>query len=164
MSYITWAETYRVLSKEETNDYPGPFDLENTPGLRGILAACAQRDVRRVITQKCAQYGYTAGVVCTVLGYHIHWEPCVQVVMFPREKSAKDFDAEKFSPMVRATAVLSRRIRLKSRSDGNSSTRKHYPGGLAKFVASNSPSDVKSTSARVRRMSAGSSPATRGFT
>ena len=150
MSYITWAETYRILSKEETNDYAGPFDLENTPGLRGILAACGQRDVRRVITQKCAQYGYTAGVVCTVLGYHIHWEPCVQVVMFPREKSAKDFDAEKFSPMVRATAVLSRRIRLKSRSDGNSSTRKHYPGGLAKFVASNSPSDVKSTSARVR--------------
>lgn len=150
LSPVEWAETYRVLSREEANDYAGDYDLENTPALRGILAACDPRVNRRVIVQKSAQLGYTAGIVCNVLGYHIHWEPCVQVVMFPREKSAKDFDAEKFSPMVRATPELARRIRLKSRSDGNSATRKHYPGGLAKFVASNSPSDVKSTSAKVR--------------
>lgn len=150
LSLIEWAEQYRILSKEETNDYPGPFDLNNTPALRGILSALGDRNTRRVIAQKSAQIGYTAGVVCTVLGYHIHWKPCVQVVMFPREKSAKDFDAEKFSPMVRATPALYKRIKLKSRSEGNSATRKHYPGGLAKFVASNSPSDVKSTSAKVR--------------
>jgi phage terminase large subunit GpA-like protein len=150
MGIVEWAEKYRILSREETNDYAGEYSLENTPALRGILAACDARLHRRVIVQKSAQLGYTAGIVCNVLGYHIHWEPCVQVVMFPREKSAKDFDAEKFSPMVRATPELAKRIRLKSRSDGNSATRKHYPGGLAKFVASNSPSDVKSTSAKVR--------------
>lgn len=145
-----WAEQHRILSKEETNDYPGPYDLDNTPALRGILAACGDKKARRVIVQKAAQQGYTAGIVCNVLGYHVHWEPCVQVVMFPREKSAKDFDAEKFAPMVRATPPLAKRIKLKSRSEGNSTTRKHYPGGLIKFVASNSPADVKSTSARVR--------------
>lgn len=150
MSIIDWAETHRILSREEANDYAGPYDLDNTPALRGILAECDTKRNRRVAVQKAAQQGYTAGVVCNVLGYHVHWEPCVQVVMFPREKSAKDFDAEKFSPMVRATPVLNRCIRLKSRTDGNSTTRKHYPGGLAKFVASNSPSDVKSTSAKIR--------------
>lgn len=150
LSIVEWAETYRVLSREEANDYAGAYDLENTPALRGILAECDPSRNRRVIVQKSAQLGYTAGVVCNVLGYHAHWEPCVQVVMFPREKSAKDFDAEKFSPMVRATPQLAKRIRLKSRSDGNSATRKHYPGGLIKFVASNSPSDVKSTSAKIR--------------
>lgn len=149
LTLIEWAESYRVLSREETNDYAGRFSLENTPVLRGILAAIGDPKTRRVIVQKSAQIGYTAGVVCTVLGYHVHWKPCVQVVMFPREKSAKDFDAEKFAPMVRATSVLAKRIRLKSRSDGNSTTRKKYPGGLAKFVASNSPSDVKSTSAKI---------------
>ena len=147
---LIWSETYRILSREETNDYAGAYDLENTPALRGILAECDPTRNRRVVVQKSAQLGYTAGIVCNVLGYHVHWEPCVQVVMFPREKSAKDFDAEKFSPMVRATAQLAKRIRLKSRSDGNSATRKHYPGGLIKFVASNSPSDVKSTSAKIR--------------
>lgn len=150
LSIIEWAEEHRILSREETNDYAGPYDLDNTPALRGILAACGDRNTRRCVVQKSAQLGYTAGVVCNVLAYHIHWRPCVQVVMFPREKSAKDFDAEKFAPMIRATPALARRIRLKSRTDGNSTTRKHYPGGLAKFVASNSPSDVKSTSAKVR--------------
>ncbi len=150
MSIIEWAETHRVLSREEANDYAGQYDLDNTPALRGILAECDPKRNRRVVVQKAAQQGYTAGVVCNVIGYHVHWEPCVQVVMFPREKSAKDFDAEKFSPMVRATPALAKCIRLKSRTDGNSTTRKHYPGGLAKFVASNSPSDVKSTSAKIR--------------
>lgn len=149
LSPIEWAERYRVLSSEESPDHPGPYDLENTPVLRGILAVCDPIRYRRVRVQKSAQLGYTAGIVCNVLGYHVHWSPAVQVAMFPRAQSAKDFDSEKFSPMVRATPVLAQRIRLKSRSDGNSTTRKHYPGGLIKFVASNSPSDVKSTSAKI---------------
>lgn len=149
LSPVEWAEKYRILSAEESPDHPGPYDLENTPVLRGILACCDRRRYSRVRVQKSAQLGYTAGVVCNVLGFHAHWDPCVQVVMFPREKSAKDFDSEKFSPMVLATPVLSERIRLKSRSDGNSATRKKYPGGLVKFVGSNSPADVKSTTASV---------------
>lgn len=150
LSPIDWVEKYRRLSSEENPDFAGPFRLENIPVLRGVLAACGQPGVKRVCGQKSAQIAWTAGVVCTMMGYYTHWKPCVQVAMFPREKSAKDFDAEKFSPMVRATPALGKRIRLKSRSDGNSATRKHYPGGLLKFVASNSPSDVKSTSAKVR--------------
>lgn len=150
LSPMAWVEKYRRLSTEENPDFAGPFRLESIPALRGILAAAGQRGVRRIAAQKPAQIAWTAGVVCTLMGYFAHWKPCVQVAMFPREKSAKDFDAEKFSPMVRATPALARRIKLKSRSDGNSATRKHYPGGLLKLVASNSPADVKSTSAKVR--------------
>lgn len=149
MTPLQWVERYRRLSPEENPDYAGAFNVDNIPALRGILAAAGQRGVRRIVVQKPAQIAWTAGVVCTVMGYFTHWRPSVQVALFPREKSAKDFDAEKFSPMVRATPALSRRIKLKSRSDGNSATRKHYPGGLLKFVASNSPADVKSTSAKV---------------
>ncbi len=150
LTIIEWAERHRKLSSEENPDFAGDYRLDNTPALRGILAAAGEEGVQRIVVQKSAQLGYTAGVVCNVLGYYAHWKPCVQVVMFPREKSAKDFDAEKFSPMVRATPVLAERIHLKSRSDGNSTTRKKYPGGLIKFVASNSPSDVKSTTAKIR--------------
>ncbi|MDR1661225.1 MAG: phage terminase large subunit family protein [Azoarcus sp.] len=147
---LEWVERYRYLSAEENPDYPGPFSTDNIPALRGILAACGIPGVRRIVAQKSAQIAWTAGILCTLMAYHVHWRPCVQVAMFPREKSAKDFDAEKFAPMVRATPVLARRISLKSRAAGNSTTRKHYPGGLLKFVASNSPSDVKSTSAKIR--------------
>lgn len=147
---LQWVEKYRRLSPEENPDFAGPFRMDNIPALRGVLAAAGQRGVKRIVAQKSAQIGWTAGVICTLMGYYAHWKPCVQVAMFPREKSATDFDAEKFSPMVRATPALAKRIKLKSRSDGNSATRKHYPGGLIKFVASNSPSDVKSTSASRR--------------
>lgn len=150
LSPLEWVEKYRRLSSEENPDFVGPFRLDNIPVLRGVLAAAGQRGVKRLVGQKSAQIAWTAGVACTLMGYYTHWKPCVQVAMFPREKSAKDFDAEKFSPMVRATPALAKRIKLKSRSDGNSATRKHYPGGLLKFVASNSPADVKSTSAKVR--------------
>lgn len=149
MSKIEWAEKHRFLSKEESDDYAGKFRLENVPALRGLLSACSDPDIKAVIAQKSAQIAFTSGVVCTLLGYYSHWEPCVQVVLFPRNKSATDFNAEKFEPMVRASPALAKLINLKSRSAGNSNTRKHYPGGLIKFVASNSPSDVKSTTARV---------------
>lgn len=143
-----WAERYRELSPEES-PMPGPYSLEHTPVLREILQVCSDPTVRKVVVQKSAQLGYTVGVVCNVMGYHAHQRPSVQIAVFPREKSAKDFAAEKFDPMVRATKPLAERINLKSRAAGNSQTRKHYPGGLIKLVGSNSPSDVKSTSARV---------------
>jgi phage terminase large subunit GpA-like protein len=149
LSMVEWVEKHRMLSKEETDDYPGPFSLDNVPHLRGILAELGRKGIKRAVAQKPAQWSWTSGVTCTVLGYHVHQRPCVQVVMFPRDQSAKDFNDEKFAPMVRSTPVLAERIKLKSRSDGNSSKRKRYPGGLAKFVASNSPADVKSTTARV---------------
>lgn len=143
-----WAERYRELSSEES-PIPGPYELKYTPVLREILRACSDPKVRKVVVQKSAQLGYTVGVVCNVLGYHIAHRPSVQIAVFPREKSATDFAAEKLDPMIRVTKPLAERINLKSRAAGNSQTRKHYPGGLIKLVGSNSPSDVKSTSARV---------------
>lgn len=148
ISIDQWAERYRELSPEESA-VPGPFSFEHTPALRPILQACSDPTVCKVVVQKSAQLGYTVGVVCNVMGYHAHHRPSVQIAVFPREKSAKDFAAEKFDPMVRATKPLAERISLKSRAAGNSQTRKHYPGGLIKLVGSNTPADVKSTSARL---------------
>lgn len=151
---LEWVEKYRRLSTEESPDFggdpPRPFSLDNIPAMRGIFAACSDRKVRRVVHQKAAQAAHTGGLVCSILGYHIHQDPCIMVVMFPRVQSSKDFATEKFDPMIRSTKVLSRRLRLKSRTDGNSTTRKKFDGGLIKFVASNSPADVKSTTAKVR--------------
>jgi phage terminase large subunit GpA-like protein len=148
LSIDEWAERYRELSPEESA-LPGRFSFDHTPVLRPILQACSDPTVRKVVVMKSAQVGYTAGVVVNVLGYYAHQRPSVQLVLHPREKSAKDFAAEKLDPAIKATKPLAERIILKSRSLGNSQTRKHYPGGLIKLVGSNSPADVKSTSARV---------------
>src|ERR1043165_6055214 len=117
LSIVEWAEQHREMSEEETA-LPGRYHMDETPALRGILMAASDPDVRRIIVQKSAQVGYTAGVACNVIGYHIHWRPSTIVAMFPREKSAKDFAAEKLEPMIRATAPLAERVNLKSRAPG----------------------------------------------
>lgn len=148
LTILEWAEEFREMSPEETAK-PGKYSMDETPALRGILAAASDPAVRKIVVQKSAQVGYTAGVVCNVIGYHMHWRPSVQVAMFPREKSAKDFAAEKLEPMIRATPALAKRVDLRSRAAGSGITRRHFQGGLLKLVASNSPSDVKSSSGRV---------------
>lgn len=148
MSIADWAESRRTLSSEESA-LPGGYSLEATPALRGILAACSDPATNKVVAQKPAQIGYTAGIVCNVIGYHIDHRPSVIVSVFPREKSAKDFSTEKLEPMIRNTASLRDKVDLTSRERGQGMTRRSFPGGLLKLVGSNSPADVKSTSARV---------------
>jgi phage terminase large subunit GpA-like protein len=148
LSVAAWAVKFRVLSNEESA-LRGRFDWNVSPALRGIAEAANLPATRKLVVQKSAQVGYTAGIVCNVIGYFIHYRPSVIVAAFPRTMAAKDFAAEKLDPMIRACVVLRKRINLKSRADGNSLLRKRYPGGLAKLVGTNSPSDVKSTSARV---------------
>lgn len=148
LSVAGWAIKYRVLSNEESS-MRGRFSWDVSPALRGIAEVAVDPATRKIVVQKSAQIGYTAGIVCNVIGYHIHYRPSVIVAAFPRTMAAKDFASEKLDPMIRACAVLRKRINLKSRADGNSLLRKRFPGGLAKLVGTNSPSDVKSTSARV---------------
>jgi len=143
-----WAERYRVLSAEETA-LPGRFKWDISPALREIAEVAGERMTRKIVVQKSAQVGYTAGIVCNIIGYNVHHRPSVIVAAFPRAQAAKDFASEKLDPMIQATPALRSRISLKSRAQGNSALRKKFPGGLLKLVGTNSPSDVKSTSARV---------------
>jgi phage terminase large subunit GpA-like protein len=148
LSITRWATTYRVMSEEETA-IKGRFTWEVSPALEGIAEAASQPGTRKIAVQKSAQVGYTAGIVCNVIGYHVHYRPSVIVAAFPRSMAAKDFASEKLDPMILATPVLNKRIALRSRAQGNSMLRKRFPGGLIKLVGTNSPSDVKSTSARL---------------
>lgn len=148
LSITSWATQYRVLSEEESA-LKGRFSWEVSPALKGIADAASLAGTRKIAVQKSAQVGYTAGIVCNVIGYNVHYRPSVIVAAFPRSMAAKDFANEKLDPMILSTPVLSKRIALKSRAQGNSMLRKRFPGGLIKLVGTNSPSDVKSTSARL---------------
>lgn len=126
---------------------PGRFSLAITPYLRGVLEACADRRVHRVVCRKSAQIGWTDGVVLNLVGSRIDVNPGRMLILFPREKTAIDFNDEKFEPMIQATRRLSEKVNLKSRAAGNRQLFKNFPGGFLKLIASNAPGDVKSTSA-----------------
>ena len=104
----------------------------------------------KVVCMKSAQVAWTDGVLLNYIARRIHTDPCPMIVMFAKEGAAKEFEAEKFTPMVEATPVLASILPItKSRDKNNRWAFKGFPGGFLKLVASNSPSSVKSTPAPV---------------
>lgn len=99
---------------------------------------------------KSAQIAWTDGVLNNYIGRRIDIDPCPMIVMFAKDQAAKEYNDEKFGPMVEATPRLAAKIPVhKKRDRDNRSEFKQFPGGFLKFVGSNSPSSVKSTPAPV---------------
>jgi len=74
--------------------------------------------------------------------------PGPTIVMFPAEAAARDFNAEKWEPMIMDSPWLIERFPIRSRSKEATVDRKTFPGGFIKFVGANSTRGVKSTAAR----------------
>jgi phage terminase large subunit GpA-like protein len=127
---------------------PGRFSFTITPWLQEPLECLSDPRVNEIVMQKSAQVGWTDGVMNNYLGFTIDVDPAPTIVMFPREKSGHDFNREKFEPMVEATKELAAKIVLKKRDPSNMVDTKQFPGGFIKYVGSNSPAGVKSTSAK----------------
>lgn len=127
---------------------PGRFRLEVVPFIREPLECLTRRDVTEVCGQKSAQIAWTDGVICNYLGYTADEDPSSTIVLFPADKKAKEFNAEKFEPMVEATPALTEKLTVKSRAKETTQTWKSFTGGFIKFIGSNSPANLKSTSAR----------------
>jgi phage terminase large subunit GpA-like protein len=115
--------------------------------LREILDASVDRRVKRIVCRKSAQIGFTDGVVANLIGYRMDVNPARALILFPRNKTAIDFNDEKLEPMIEACPSLAARVNLTSRAAGNRQLFKNFPGGFLKLIASNAPGDVKSTSA-----------------
>ena len=121
-----------------------------TPWVPGIHDALDDPAVTKVVARKSAQVAWTDGVLLNYLAKRICVDPCPMIVMFAKEQAAKEFNSEKFTPMVEVTPQLRERIPITSkRSADNRWSLKGFPGGFLKFVGSNSASSVKSTPAPV---------------
>lgn len=141
-----WAETNRYMS--DKSPFPGKFRLWVTPFLREVLEELDNPLTREVDAQKSAQIGWTDGVLVNWLGHTVAEDPAPTMVLFPADKKGKEFNAEKWDPAVDATPVLAEKLVTKSRARENRQDFKDFPGGFIKFVGSNSPSNVKSTTAK----------------
>ena len=107
-------------------------------------------EVFKVVCIKSAQVAWTDGVLNNFLGRKIDIDPCPIIIMFAKEQAAKEYNDEKFVPMVEATPRLGLKVPItKTRSSANRQLYKSFPGGFLKLVGSNSPSSVKSTPAPV---------------
>ena len=129
---------------------PGRYNPDLTPWVHGIHEALDDPTVTKVIAQKSAQVAWTDGVLLNYIGRRIDIDPCAMIIMFAKEGAAKEFNDEKFIPMVEVSPRLADKIPVhKKRDRDNRWQFKGFPGGFLKFVGSNSPSSVKSTPAPV---------------
>jgi phage terminase large subunit GpA-like protein len=126
----------------------GRFTWNMVPQLRAVLDAFVEPGVRGIRVQKGSQGGYTESILCNLLGYIIRMCPAPILVMFPKSDKGKEFNLERFEPMVEETPCLAERVPLKSREKGITQLFKLFPGGWLKFVGSHTPDAVKSSSAR----------------
>lgn len=125
---------------------PGDYNPDLTPWIAGIHEALDDPAVIELVCAKSAQVAWTDGVLLNYIGRRIDVDPCPMIIMFSKEKSAQEFNAEKFEPMVEATTALHDKLPLKRQSRWDF---KDFPGGFLKLVGSNSPASVKSTPAPV---------------
>nr|BBJ03801.1 terminase [Marinobacter nauticus] len=115
-----------------------------------MLDALDDPAVKKVVCRKSAQVAWTDGVWNNYLGRRIHNDPCAIVLLFPKDKTIRKYLDQKFVPMVEVTPVLTPLVDVStSRSSGNRTDFKKFPGGFLALVASNAPDNVKSLSAPV---------------
>lgn len=145
-----WAQRYRHLSRE-TSPAPGPWRIDRTPYLSGILEAVSDPSVRVVVLQLCAQSGKTESVIGNLIGYHIDHDPAPMLVVLPRDRDAEKWSKSRLAPMVRDTPRLQGQLGdVKSRTSGNTILEKTGPRGVRIVVAAaGSPSGLAGDPIRV---------------
>lgn len=119
---------------------PGRYNPDLTPWVPGMHMALDDPAIMEVVCMKSAQVAWTDGVLLNYIGKRIDIAPCPIIIMFPKEGAAKEFNSEKFEPMVECTPVLAAKIPITSKRDKDNRWQfKSFPGGFLKFVSSNSP-------------------------
>ena len=147
-----WANKYRYFSPDE-GAQRGRYKTSMMPYLdwKGSpLDALDDPKVVELVCQKSAQVAWTTGVLGNYLALCIVHNPSPMMVLFAKEGAANEWSRLKLEPMIKATPVLREKIRLNSRADGNTLTRKHFiGGGYLMLAGSNSPASVKGKTIRV---------------
>jgi len=144
-----WSRKYRRLSAK-ASAMPGRYDPDKTPWIKFFHEALDDPSIKKLVAMKSAQIAWTDGVLLNYIGKKIDVDPTPMIVMFSKEKAAKEFNTEKFLPMVEVTPQVACKVQTGRRKDkDNTWDHKSFPGGFLKLVGSNSPSSVKSTPAPV---------------
>ncbi len=143
-----WTEAYRFLSSESSSE-PGKFRLDRIPYQREPLDAPLEPDVMETILWWAAQTGKSE-TMNNVTGYFMHADPSSILLVQPTIELYEAYSVERIAPMIRDTPVLRKIVKdAKSRSSGNSTKFKKYPGGNLAMVGANAPGGLAGRPRRV---------------
>ena len=142
VSTIYWAETYRVMTSEESV-FVGKFDCSRMPALEYIYDCLDNKMIYIVVVMKASQVGWSE-LTNNFLGKLIHTKPSKIMWAFPGREPSRMYSREKLKPFFEGTKVLSDIINI-----GVAKAPYNYfkfPGGWLKLVTTGAISNLKSSS------------------
>lgn len=140
-SVSDWADQNRILVSESSSE-PGRWRTDRAPYQREIMDAFTQPGVWQIVIQASAQVGKTE-LELNMMGRAIDVDPGPMLFVQPTDGFAEDFSKRRVAPMIRACAVLQRKVyEAKSRDAGNTIAMKTFPGGSVAFTGANSPTEL----------------------
>ena len=146
LSLSEHAEAYAFLSPE-SSAVPGKWHAY--PYQVGIMDALTDPQNETVTVQKSARVGYTK-IINHAIAYHIHYDPCGQMVVQPTVEDAEGYSKEEIAPMIRDTPILSSLVAdSKARDSNNTILRKLFPGGFIVLVGANSARGFRRLTVRI---------------
>lgn len=141
-----WANEYGVLSAESSAE-PGRWHTYSYQA--AMMDAFVTPEIERIVVMKSARIGWTK-ILGHVIGYHIHLDSCSMLIVQPTIEDAEGWSKEELTPMIEDTPVLLERVGdQKSRSTGNTISKKHYPGGILHAIGANSPRGFRRITVRL---------------
>lgn len=142
-----WIEDNICLPNGLTAE-PGPIKL--APYMRSIADAIGDASIERVSIIKSARVGFTT-VMTGALGYFIVAEPSPCLVLLPCESDARDYAVTDFENTLLDSPKLAPHVPMPAPGRSTRVTILHRPfkGGSIKFVAGQSPRNLRRHTAKV---------------
>lgn len=143
-----YADLNRVLPSEGSAE-PGRYRTDRTPYCRDIMNDLSvYSEVDDITVMKATQLGLTE-VGNNWFCYIVETEPGPMLMVFPTDKLAADHSTAKLATSIDAMPELLKLIGpSKTKTAGNATLRKKFPGGILFISGANSPANYRNKSIR----------------
>lgn len=144
-----WADNHRVLPDASSGE-PGQWRTSRTPYLREIMDELSPSShAQDVVFMKGSQIGATETGINTVL-YYIAHAPCPILLIEPTITVAERVSKQRIQPSINKCEQVRAKVGdPKSRSGGNTTLEKDFPGGTLIIGGANSAASMRSMPIRV---------------
>jgi phage terminase large subunit GpA-like protein len=137
ISIVQWAESRLGLA------------LKDHPWQAGMLEATQDPRVRKSVWIGASQVMGKTHAGNAVIGYHVDYEPCGNMVLQPDLERAEKWMLNKFTPMIRAKCFRDKISTGGRNNPGNTIKYKVFPGGFVSSGGANTAQGLAGDSARV---------------
>lgn len=144
-----WSDEYRKLP-QESSDESGQWRTSRTPYLREPMQELSPKShAEDIVFMKGSQLGVTETIVNTILFYITH-APCPILAIYPTITVAERTSKQRIQPSINLCDPAFEKVGSpKSRTTGNTTFEKDFPGGTLIIGGANSAASLRSMPVKI---------------